>query len=128
MNMDIQISYKHSAGDPNFPDHQMFSGLTNLDPVFDVIADKCLYKRVTGFFENGHRYIVYHPMGNDRSGEALFLYYLNNIFSAKISLVECKTNKPTGIGPVGQAGVNPTGVLGKNGGQVENLNKKRKVD
>jgi hypothetical protein len=88
--LDIQISYKHSFYDPNFPDDQLFASLADLDGVFDALAEKCMYERVGGnWVDGGYRRLVYHPMGNDRRSEKVFLYYLDNIFSAKVSVVEC---------------------------------------
>lgn len=87
---DIIISYKHSTGDPDFPDDQMFSSLTDLDFIFKSLAEKCLYKYATGYFEKGKRCMVFHPMSNDNSGEEVFVYHLNTIFSAKVTKENCK--------------------------------------
>jgi hypothetical protein len=83
----VKVIYKHSLGDSDFPDDQMFASLTDLDNVFDILADKCLcYRAGTTFDGEGGRVLYYGAMKGENEELSLrnFLYYLNILSSAKV--------------------------------------------
>jgi hypothetical protein len=67
--MCVKVLYKHSLGDPEFSDDQMFASLNDLDDVFDALADKCLFYRDSGSYDGeGNRILIYSSKEDTKIG------------------------------------------------------------